>query len=78
MVVRALSQGGDDVDKMVTSLEGWQFSGPKGAMEIRAADHALLQPMFTAKLVKNGSTFTPQLVNTLKPADVVPPVAQMK
>jgi branched-chain amino acid transport system substrate-binding protein len=78
MVVRALSQGGGDVDKMVSALEGWQFGGPKGPMEIRAADHALLQPMFTAKLVKSGSTFTPQLVNTLKPADVAPPVAQMK
>ena len=55
MVVRALSEGGDDVDKMVTALEGWKFDGPKGAMEIRAEDHALLQPMFTAKLVKEGS-----------------------
>ena len=52
MVVRALSEGGDDVEKMVTALEGWTFAGPKGAMEIRAADHAMLQPMFTAKLVK--------------------------
>ena len=59
MVVRALSEGGDDVDKMVTALEGWTFAGPKGAMEIRAADHALLQPMFTAKLVKEGSGFVP-------------------
>ena len=78
MVVRALSEGGDDVDKMVTALEGWKFAGPKGAMEIRAADHALLQPMFTAKLVKEGSGFVPQLVATLAPADVAPPAVTMK
>jgi len=78
MVVRALSEGGQDVDKMVTSLEGWKFEGPKGAMEIRAQDHALLQPMFTAKLTKAGTTFTPQLETTLAPADVAPPVTPFK
>jgi len=78
MVVRALTEGGTDVDKMVTSLEGWKFPGPKGAMEIRAQDHALLQPMFTAKLTKTGATVTPQLVATLAPADVAPPVTPFK
>jgi branched-chain amino acid transport system substrate-binding protein len=47
-------------------------------MEIRAADHALLQPMFTAKLVKEGSAFVPRLVATLAPADVAPPAVTMK
>ena len=46
MVVRAIAEGGDDVDAMVAALEGWQFEGPKGDMEIRAEDHAMLQPMF--------------------------------
>jgi len=78
MVVRALSEGGGDVDKMVTALEGWKFEGPKGAMEIRPQDHALLQPMFTARLSKSGSTVTPQLVTTLAPADVAPPVTPVK
>jgi branched-chain amino acid transport system substrate-binding protein len=63
---------------MVTALEGWTFAGPKGAMEIRASDHALLQPMFTAKLVQEGSGFVPQLVATLAPADVAPPAVPMK
>ena len=67
MVVRALSEGGDDVEEMVTALEGWGFAGPKGAMEIRAEDHALLQPMFPAKLVKEGSGFVPQLVGDAGP-----------
>ena len=49
MIVRAVEQGGDDVEKMVTALEGWSFDGVKGKMTIRAEDHALLQPMFQAK-----------------------------
>ena len=63
---------------MVTALEGWKFDGPKGAMEIRAEDHALLQPMFPAKLVKEGAGFVPQLVETLAPADVAPPAVALK
>ena len=78
MVVQALGKGGDDVDKMVSSLEGWKFEGPKGAMEIRAEDHALLQPMFTVKLVKDGSGFKPELVKTLDPSAVAPPVTPFK
>ena len=37
---------GDNVDKMISALEGWQFLGPKGVERIRKADHALIQPMF--------------------------------
>lgn len=78
MIVHALEAGGDDVDKMVSSLEGWKFDGPKGSLEIRAQDHALLQPMFTATLKKDGSNVTPQLVKTLDPATVAPPVTPFK
>jgi branched-chain amino acid transport system substrate-binding protein len=78
MVVQALSEGGDDVDKMVSSLEGWKFDGPKGAMEIRAEDHALLQPMFTVKLVKDGAGSRPERVDTLDPSAVAPPVTPFK
>ena len=78
MVVQALTEGGDDVDKMVSSLEGWKFEGPKGPMEIRAEDHALLQPMFTVKLVKDGTGFTPERVDTLDPSAVAPPVTPFK
>ncbi len=78
MVVRALTEGGGDVDKMVTSLEGWTFDGPKGSMEIRKEDHALLQPMFTAKLVKDGAGVKAQSVGTLKPSEVAPPVTPFK
>ena len=47
---------------MVTALEGWSFDGVKGKMTIRAADHALLQPMFQAKLTGSGTAFTADLV----------------
>ncbi len=78
MIVHALENGGDDVEKMVTSLEGWSFEGPKGKLEIRAEDHALLQPMFTTTLKKDGSNVVPQRVDTLDPAAVAPPVTPFK
>jgi branched-chain amino acid transport system substrate-binding protein len=76
MIVHALAEGGDDTDAMVAALEGWEFEGPKGRMTIRAEDHALLQPMFTARLVADGDGFVPELVDTLAPDDVAPPQAQ--
>jgi branched-chain amino acid transport system substrate-binding protein len=78
MIVHALEAGAGDVDKMVTSLEGWTFDGPKGSLEIRAEDHALLQPMFTATLAKDGSNVLPKLVDTLDAATVAPPVTPFK
>jgi branched-chain amino acid transport system substrate-binding protein len=73
MIVHAAQTSPDDVDGMVTALEGWEFEGPKGSMEIRAEDHALLQPMFQAKLVDVGGTLTPELVAELAPEDTAPP-----
>jgi len=74
MIVRAVQEGGDDVDKMITALEGWTFDGVKGKLTVRAEDHALLQPMFQARF----SDGTPTLVKTLDPQEVAPPVSQMK
>ncbi|SCG66099.1 substrate-binding domain-containing protein [Micromonospora humi] len=78
MVVRAVQEGGDDVDKMVTALEGWEFEGVKGTMKIRAEDHALLQPMYQAKLTGSGTAFTATAQKTLTGDESAPPVAQMK
>lgn len=74
MIVRAISQGGDDVEKMISALEGWSFDGVKGHNTIRKDDHALLQPMFQVKLVAGK----PQLVKALTPDEVTPPVVAMK
>ncbi len=78
MVVHALEASTTDVDAMVSSLEGWSFTGPKGQMEIRPEDHAMLQPMFTATLEKQGDTYVPVLKDTLDPSQVAPPVTPFK
>src|SRR5919106_3057338 len=53
MIVRALDvANGDNVDKMISALEGWSFVGPKGQQTVRKSDHAMIQPMFQVKLVK--------------------------
>jgi branched-chain amino acid transport system substrate-binding protein len=74
MIVRAIGEGGDDVEKMITALEGWSFDGVKGKNTIRKEDHALLQPMFQVKLVAGK----PQLVKALSPDEVSPPAVAMK
>ena len=75
MIVRAVQRGGgDDVDRMISALEGWQFVGPKGVNRIRAADHALLQPMFHVRLQQTGNRFRPVPVKTFSPGNLVPPV----
>jgi branched-chain amino acid transport system substrate-binding protein len=74
MIVQAVKQGGDDVEKMISSLEGWSFDGMKGKMTIRKDDHALLQPMFQVKLTGGKAV----LVKTLAPEEVSPPAVAMK
>ncbi|MER7893538.1 substrate-binding domain-containing protein [Micromonospora sp. NPDC094482] len=78
MVVRAAQEGGDDVDKMVAALEGWSFDGVKGKMTIRAEDHALLQPMYQAKLTGSGTAFTATAQKSLTGDETAPPVVAMK
>src|ERR1700754_352781 len=79
MVVHALQEGGDDPAVMAKSLEGWTFLGPKGESTIRSADHAVLQPMFTARLTPTADGgFAAQLVDTLPADAVAPPVAPTK
>ncbi|MEO3745008.1 substrate-binding domain-containing protein [Plantactinospora sp. B5E13] len=78
MVVRAAQEGGDDVDKMVTALEGWSFDGVKGKLTVRAEDHALLQPMFQAKLAGSGDAITATAQKVLTPEETAPPAVAMK
>jgi len=76
MICHAVQKtGGADVDKMISSLEGWQFTGPKGVERIRKADHALIQPMFEVQLVKNTKgNYEPKVLKTISPGNVQPPV----
>ena len=75
MIVQALTGAkGDNVDKMVSALEGWNFVGPKGQQSIRASDHAMIQPMFQVKLVKQANgKWAPRVVARIKGQFVAPP-----
>jgi branched-chain amino acid transport system substrate-binding protein len=75
MIVHAVaSANGDDVPKMISALEGWKFVGPKGPMQIRAADHAMLQPMFIVQLTGSGNSMQAHVLRTLPASVVAPPV----
>ncbi|MFB6776399.1 substrate-binding domain-containing protein [Streptomyces sp. NPDC056352] len=76
MIVHAVEEGSaTDPAAMAKALEGWSFDGVKGKEQIRAEDHALLQPMFVAKLTGKGATAKPELVTT-EPMDKVAPPAK--
>lgn len=75
MIVHAIAEGGDDVDAMIEALEGWSFEGPKGNYTIRAEDHALIQDMYTARLVEQDGSWVPELIEVV-PADQVAPPEQ--
>ncbi|TQL48477.1 amino acid/amide ABC transporter substrate-binding protein (HAAT family) [Homoserinimonas aerilata] len=77
MIVQAVREGGgDNVDDMVASLEGWSFNGPKGEMTIRAEDHAVIQPMFQVALVADGDSWKPELIAVADAELVAPPIAE--
>jgi len=75
MIVHAVEKAdGDDAGKTSAALDDWSFDAPKGRETIRASDHALLQPMYVAKLA--GSE--PQVVRELDAATVAPPPQPFK
>ena len=74
MFAHAVEASPTDVDAMIKALEGWSFAGVEGEYTVRAADHALLQPEFEAKLTGSGTSWTPQLVKTVDPAAIAPPL----
>ncbi|MFF5296083.1 substrate-binding domain-containing protein [Paractinoplanes globisporus] len=75
MMVHALQASGDDVDKMIGALEGYSFDSVKGTLTVRAEDHALLQPMFQAKM---SGADTATLTDTIGADAAAPPAAAMK
>jgi branched-chain amino acid transport system substrate-binding protein len=75
MIVRAVAKAdGDNVDAMISALEGWQFLAPKGIQRIRPQDHAMLQPMFQVQLTQSNGKFVPKVLKTVSPGNVVPPI----
>jgi len=74
MIVHAVEQAdGDNVNSMIKALEGWTFEAPKGSETVRPGDHAMLQPMFQAKLVQQGTSWVPELVKMTPADDTAPP-----
>jgi len=63
---------------MIAALEGWSFDAPKGSQTVRASDHAMLQPMFTASfdnMDADPENITISLLDTLSADDTAPPEA---
>jgi len=79
MIVHAVERAdGEDVGKMISALENWTFDAPKGQQQIRSADHAMLQPMFVAKLAGSGQSAEPKLLRTVPRQAVAPPPRPFK
>ena len=76
MIQRAVSRGGDDVDRMITALEGYQFLAPKGLQRIRQADHAMLQPMFQVRTRQVNGKWRAVPVKTFGAGNMAQPVRQ--
>ena len=75
MIVHAIEEGQGDVEAMVDALEGHTFTAPKGEVTVREGDHALVQDMYQAKLVKDGEGWKPELIETVPADEVAPPEA---
>jgi branched-chain amino acid transport system substrate-binding protein len=79
MIVQALTEAEpEDVDGMIAALEGWTFDAPKGSQTIRASDHAMLQPMFTASMLNidaDPANIEVETLQTLEPEATEPPEA---
>jgi branched-chain amino acid transport system substrate-binding protein len=79
MIVHALKVGNYDVDKMVSSLEGFKFLGPKGWEAIRPQDHATLQPMFRVQLVQGSNgKLQAKVLGTANSYQTAPPIVPMR
>jgi branched-chain amino acid transport system substrate-binding protein len=75
MIVRAVQRAdGDNVDRMIRALEGWQFLAPKGKQRIRPQDHAMIQPAFQVQLIRKSGRWTVKVIKTVAPGNLQPPV----
>ena len=75
LLARAIDRadGDTNVDAMIAALEGYSFLAPKGQETVRARDHAMLQPMFVAKLTGSGTDLTAEVTKTLTADQTAPP-----
>ena len=76
MIARAVTRGGDNVERMISALEGWQFAAPKGAQRIRQSDHAMLQPMFQVRTRQVNGKWRAVPVKTFAAGNTAPAAKQ--
>jgi branched-chain amino acid transport system substrate-binding protein len=75
MIAHAIDKAdGNDVGKMISALEGWQFLAPKGIQRIRPQDHAMIQPMFQVQLTFPKGKAVPKVLKIVSPGNVQPPI----
>jgi len=66
MIVQALTgNSSQDVDTMISKLEGYSWVGVKGLMKVDPTSHTLIQPMFLVSLKKTAAGYVPQLLKTI-------------
>jgi branched-chain amino acid transport system substrate-binding protein len=66
MIVQALTGNPDqNVETMISKLEGYSWVGVKGLMKINPTNHVLTQPMFLVSLKKTAAGYVPQLDKTI-------------
>jgi branched-chain amino acid transport system substrate-binding protein len=66
MIVRALTGNSDqNVDTMISNLEGFSWTGVKGLMKVDPTSHLLIQPMYLVSLKKTAAGYVPQLDKTI-------------
>jgi len=68
------TNGSTKAEDMIKALEGLSWDAPKGKFTIRAADHACLQPMYTAEVVLEGGKPTIKLVAEMSAEDCAPAI----
>jgi branched-chain amino acid transport system substrate-binding protein len=77
-IVEALkkTEGDNDVDTLISTMEGMEFDTPKGTMKFRPEDHQALQSLYAISLEEqNGVDHpVPVLIRELKMDETEPPV----
>jgi branched-chain amino acid transport system substrate-binding protein len=74
MIVHAIQVAkGDNVDEMISALNGYTFQGPWGAETVRAADHYLIRDGYLAKITIDNGNYVASNVKVISGSAIAPP-----
>jgi branched-chain amino acid transport system substrate-binding protein len=77
-IVEALkkTEGDNDVDTLISTMEGMEFDTPKGTMKFRPEDHQALQSLYAISLEEQDGVDhpVPVLIRELKMDETEPPI----